>query len=118
MFDFNTSLYRILGERIKKMRMEMDMSQDALANSVGLGRTSITNIELGKHNVSLPILYKIPEVLKVDLHFILPTHEEVAFLSNAKSETAEKTSNLNNILNSKQIDEKSLNTLKDILIKL
>lgn len=118
MFDFNSSLYKILGERIKRMRIEMEMSQENLANSVGLGRTSITNIELGKHNVPLPVLYKISEVLKTDLHLILPTLEEVEAKRNEKSGNDETADNLKELLNSKQIDEKSLNILKNILNKL
>lgn len=118
MTDFNSSLYVILGERIKKRRTELAISQESLAKAVGLGRTSITNIELGKHNVPLPILYKISEFLALDIHMVLPTFDEIESKRSNTVGAIESRDSLNEILNSKQIDEKSLITLKELLNKL
>lgn len=48
------------------------MTQDRLGKLVGLSRTSITNIEKGRQNVSLHQLYRIAEVLEIKPEMLLP----------------------------------------------
>jgi len=74
-------LYAALGARLKKLR-EADrgplgkLTQGALAQEVGLERTSITNIERGNQKVPLHVLYRICEVLQVSVSELLPTLAE------------------------------------------
>lgn len=74
-------LYRVLGSRVKKLREGDDgsprLTQAELAGKVGLERTSITNIEKGNQKVPLHVLYKLCEVLKVDISSVLPALSEV-----------------------------------------
>lgn len=74
-------LYRVLGARIKKLREGEDgrsrLTQAELAGKIGLERTSITNIEKGNQKVPIHVLYKLCEVLKVDVSSMLPTLAEV-----------------------------------------
>lgn len=75
-------LYRLLGERLRKLREELvtpegRMTQAALAASVGLERTSITNIEKGTQKVSLHVLYSLCEALHVKITDILPAAVDV-----------------------------------------
>jgi transcriptional regulator with XRE-family HTH domain len=78
MEDFKIVLYQILGERIKLRRAELGLSQEYLAKEVNLGRTSISNIESGKHQVPLSTLYLLSKVLDIDIHLMLPTYMEIA----------------------------------------
>jgi transcriptional regulator with XRE-family HTH domain len=55
--------------RIKNRREEVGLTQLELAESVGLTRTSITNIESGKTQVQLFTLIEISEKLKVKLDY-------------------------------------------------
>lgn len=55
----------------------MNISQDTLAKKVDVGRTSISNIELGRHHAPLHLLYKICGELEVDIHSVIPTFAEV-----------------------------------------
>ncbi len=48
------------------------MSQATLAVSVGLSRTSITNIELGRQHVPLHTLYEVASALGVEPSQFLP----------------------------------------------
>ncbi len=75
-------LYRLLGERLRKLREELvtpdgRMTQAALAATVGLERTSITNIEKGTQKVSLHVLYSLCEALHVKITDILPAAVDV-----------------------------------------
>ncbi|MFW5700489.1 MAG: helix-turn-helix domain-containing protein [Cyclobacteriaceae bacterium] len=102
MKDFKTILYRILGERIKLRRAELGLSQDYLAKEINIGRTSISNIESGKHQVPLSTLYHISKVLDIDIHLILPTFMEIADeVENMKTKDIDEYINKEN-LNSNQ----------------
>lgn len=75
-------LYRMLGERIRKLREESvspdgRLTQGALAAQVGLERTSITNIENGNQKVTLHVLYGLCEALGVGVADVLPAVSEV-----------------------------------------
>jgi DNA-binding XRE family transcriptional regulator len=82
-------LYATLGERIRRAREAYPtgrMTQAGLAEAIGLERTSITNIEKGNQKIPLQVLYRICEVLKLQLAEILPSlaevkHDEAAQLS-------------------------------------
>ena len=41
------------GQAVRKVRLEQGISQEELADSCGLHRTYISDVELGKRNISL-----------------------------------------------------------------
>jgi DNA-binding XRE family transcriptional regulator len=57
----------LIGKRIKTLRNDLSLSQETLANIAEIDRTYMTDIENGKRNVSVNILYKIATVLNVTL---------------------------------------------------
>lgn len=69
-------LYRMVGDNIRIHR-EGDRTQQELADEVGIGRTSITNLEQGKQRVPLHHLLQIAHVLEVDLTELVPTWSEL-----------------------------------------
>jgi len=77
-------LYKILGGRIQAKRLSHKLSQGQLADSVGLQRTSITNIEAGTQKVQLHTLYEIASVLQCSIGDLIPdietTEQDVALL--------------------------------------
>ncbi|MEO5910835.1 MAG: helix-turn-helix transcriptional regulator [Pelobium sp.] len=75
--DFKSALYQIIGSQIKKKRTDLSVSQEDLALKVGLARTSISNIEVGRQQVTISVLYDICHELQIDVHRILPTYIEV-----------------------------------------
>lgn len=77
MIDFNSALYQILGERIKKRREELRLNQIELSEKVKIGRTSISNIEKGRQCPPLALIYSICYALDIDIHSLLPTYSEV-----------------------------------------
>lgn len=63
---------RRFGRLLARCRNRAGISQDDLAQAIGLTRTSVTNIERGRQPVQLPTLYLIAEKLGVELVDLLP----------------------------------------------
>jgi transcriptional regulator with XRE-family HTH domain len=55
------------GKKIKKLRQDRNLSQEALANLCELDRTYLPGIEKGHRNVSLLVIEKIARGLKVEI---------------------------------------------------
>lgn len=60
-----------LGDRIKELRQNAGLSQEAFALSIEMDRTYYSAIENGKHNVTIQNLYKIAKGLKITLSELL-----------------------------------------------
>jgi transcriptional regulator with XRE-family HTH domain len=65
-------IYKQLGQSIKSEREKAKVTQEELAQRIGLKRTSITNIEGGRQKVQLHTLYSIASVLNVLPERLLP----------------------------------------------
>jgi DNA-binding XRE family transcriptional regulator len=82
----------MLGE----MRRKQGISQEMLADELGLSRTSITNIEKGRQPVQLHTLYIIARLLSIDIKELLPSPKvmdlpnEVGELNVSRSEWLEQ----------------------------
>lgn len=55
-----------VGARIRELRLEMKISQEALANIAEIDRTYMTSVENGKRNISIISLEKIVKALDKD----------------------------------------------------
>lgn len=71
-------LYRLLGERIRAARTQVrpTASQTAIANALGMSRTSIVNIEKGRQHTSLHVIWEIAERLNVEAGSLIPTRRD------------------------------------------
>ena len=49
----------MLKENIKNLRKSKGLSQEELAQAVGVTRQTITSIEVGKYTASLPLAHKL-----------------------------------------------------------
>lgn len=67
--------YKDLGANIKKAREghKEPITQEKLAKNVSLSRTSIVNIEQGRHHIQVHTLIDISRSLDVTISEILPT---------------------------------------------
>jgi transcriptional regulator with XRE-family HTH domain len=66
------TIYVDAGRRIQEARKKARMTQENLADAVGLSRGSMSNIERGRHKILLHTLEAIASALDVDLHDLLP----------------------------------------------
>lgn len=57
---------KIVGTRIRELRLQMKISQEALANIAEIDRTYMTSVENGKRNISIINLEKIVKALDTD----------------------------------------------------
>lgn len=55
---------KVLADNVKRVRKELDLSQEALALDAGIDRTYISGIERAKRNPSLMLIVKLAERLK------------------------------------------------------
>jgi DNA-binding XRE family transcriptional regulator len=70
-------LYRIVGRQLRERREKLKLSQNTIADDVGVQRTSITNIESGRQKPPLHLLYSICLALKIELADVLPKTGDV-----------------------------------------
>jgi transcriptional regulator with XRE-family HTH domain len=55
------------GLRLREIRLKSQLSQEKFASLVGIDRTYVASIELGKRNVSLSMLEKIATALNLTI---------------------------------------------------
>jgi transcriptional regulator with XRE-family HTH domain len=65
------------GQAIRALRQRKDISQEQLADLCGLHRTYISDVELGKRNVSLENIDKIATALDMNVSDILIEVEKI-----------------------------------------
>jgi transcriptional regulator with XRE-family HTH domain len=61
----NRKFQEALGERIKRIRLEKNMSQTLLAEHCGIEKANLSRIESGQANPTVLTLLKISTALKV-----------------------------------------------------
>jgi len=54
-----------VGQRIKELRNEIGISQEALANKADIDRTYVTDVENGRRNISIENLEKLVDALQI-----------------------------------------------------
>ena len=53
------------GKRLKELRLQSNLSQEALALKAEIDRTYMTSVENGKRNISIKNIYKILTALDI-----------------------------------------------------
>ena len=56
-----------VGQRVRQLRKELELSQEALALKSEVDRTYVTDVEAGRRNVSLEILERLIKGLDVSI---------------------------------------------------
>jgi len=75
--------YLEFGRALRYYRQSAHLTQDDLATRVGLGRTSVTNIEQGRQHVPLHMLFELATAVGVEPAALLPKKQVEAPLSEA-----------------------------------
>ncbi|MBR1640076.1 MAG: helix-turn-helix transcriptional regulator [Treponema sp.] len=63
--------YTAIGQQIRKFRKLRNISQEQLAEKIDISTTHMSHIETGSTKLSLPVLVKISEELKISTDEIL-----------------------------------------------
>ena len=69
--------YYEIGQRIRKYRKAYSLSQEQLADKVGISPTHMSHIETGNTKLSLPVLVKISKALSVQTDELLFDNPQV-----------------------------------------
>lgn len=83
----------ILGERIKALRSGMHLTQEQVADKIGISRQKYARIENGTNNITLEILAQIAKVLGVqvaDITRVLDETPVIAYRNGDTSGSSEK----------------------------
>ncbi|WP_340616572.1 helix-turn-helix domain-containing protein [Xenorhabdus entomophaga] len=64
----SNNIRSLFGQRIRYLRKEAGMSQEAFADKCGLDRTYVSGIERGVRNPTLEIIYVIANGLQIELN--------------------------------------------------
>ena len=56
-----------VGLRIRELRNNIGISQEALANKAEVDRTYVTDVENGRRNISIELLFKITSALEISI---------------------------------------------------
>lgn len=67
--------------KIKKLRLEREMTQSDLARLIGISRQSIISLESGKYNPSLPLALQLAKIFDTAVEDIFDLIEEDASLA-------------------------------------
>ena len=59
--------YFEIGQRIRKFRRAYNLSQEQLAEQIGISTTHMSHIETGNTKLSLPVLVAIAKILNVKI---------------------------------------------------
>ena len=94
-----------IGERIRILRVSKSLSQENIANELGLSVGAYSNIERGKTEISVLRLYRIAKIFKTSVTQLLdintPTKIDIA--NDAPAEYNSIRKQLNNL--SEKVDE-------------
>lgn len=73
------ALYKHVGDKLKDARLTCKprMSQEKLAERLGMNRSSITNIELGIQKPPIHLIYSMCELFGLSIEEVLPTVKDV-----------------------------------------
>lgn len=69
-------LYQWIGKRISEARQEKNLSQTELAKLVELSRGSVANIEKGRQQPPLHVLWSITDALEISVEKVIPFENE------------------------------------------
>ena len=109
--------YVELGDRIKTERLKREISQERLAEELGLTRASVVNLEKGRHRASVYQLLVIAEFFILDFPALLP----VKSITKQKGKKGKNSidEQLRNVVSDQEaIDDPTRSVVKEFLTSL
>lgn len=76
----------MLGDKIKKLRKAIGMTQQELANTIGVKRSTIGMLESNKQGTSNDTLIKLAKILNTTIDYLLSDDEEIECTEEIKKE--------------------------------
>jgi len=73
--DYQQALLRRAGARVREARKTAGLTQQQLADRIGMARASVSNLEAGRQDMTLSRLAGVAAVLRLDLDALLAPGE-------------------------------------------
>ena len=86
---------KIIAEKIKKRRMELNLIQKDVANAIGVSTQQYQKYETAKNNISAGKLFQISQVLDIDVGLLYPRTNSIKKLKEERQ--------VYNLLNDKEL---------------
>jgi len=103
-----------LGQRIKKIRVSLGLSQQALAEKLGVSRPSISQIENGERKMSAEEAMKLAEIFNLSVDALLdPRREPQIVVKESKKVAYQTEAKLQMRIN---VPQKNLKKFKEVLL--
>ena len=80
-----------IGKKLKELRKQTGLSQESVAEYLGIGRTTLCNIECGKQGVLNEYLWKLCGLYKCEIGCLFPPLEPVEIKEERKEVVVTKT---------------------------
>lgn len=81
---------RVIGENVRRIRLDADTSQEALAAKMGVDRAYISSLELGLRNITVITLWRAAEALGVEAFVLLQSTDASAPPARARRRAARR----------------------------
>lgn len=98
--------YKHIGMTLRGAREALSMTQGELANVVGLSRTSLTNIELGRQRILVDQLAELANALHIPVSSLIPERTAVT-MQETDSDQFESLPAVTNFLNAVRSRDKT-----------
>ncbi len=86
------------GDRLKKIRKFLNLSQEEFGKKIGLTRGAIAAVEADGNKFSQEVLYKLIEIFNINVNYLLAGKGEPFILSDNNNINAEFLNEIKNIL--------------------
>jgi transcriptional regulator with XRE-family HTH domain len=103
------SIYLQIGHKIAVSRNQLGITQDQLAKSSGLSRTSIVLIEQGRQRITIDRLYQVANALSKEVQIFLPPTHDFFTPKGDESKGMEMSSAI-------KLEKKKIEILKQIIL--
>lgn len=90
-------LLQYMGETIRAKRQASGITGQQLADFVGLTRTSILNVEAGRHQLQIDTIFKICGLLKCQINDLFPPVDAINFEIQEKTVTVKRQKTIRSI---------------------
>jgi transcriptional regulator with XRE-family HTH domain len=79
---------RLVGENVRQIRLSAGLSQEELAERMGVDRAYVSGLELGQRNPTIVTLWHTAEALKVPIARLLETTDHPSEIAPPKRKRA------------------------------
>lgn len=77
-YEFDLKM-ELIGEKIKQLRLQNNMTQTQLGELIGVKRAQISKLEHGNHSASVSTILKVFQAMKAKVRLKIETEDHVEF---------------------------------------